>query len=424
MGIDELRERIFKERKFLRGARDWPGGIPDAGPGARATRPRAARPSATKVGADGVAGEAAHDRPVRALGRKRTSCAASPTARSARSRTRASATSPPSSSARLADIQRDFDLDIRITNRQNFALRDLARSRPPCALRPAERDRHGRAGRRARPRRRRAARAPTRATSRSRSRAGSPPRSATRSKKPASPRCRGVRVNISGCTNSCGQHHISDIGFFGLERRAHGRAAPGYQMLLGGHLGDIEVEFGDKATKIPAKTAPEAVVRVVAASTRSAQPGETFQTWLARSGGAKGVGDDARRSSTTSPPPTSAPSSTSTTTRPVPTSPKSATGSARRHERRSDSDRRSHRPLVDVDLGELAAVSAELEHKPASAAIKWAWERFGTDIVLAASFQDCVLIDVAAQRGARHRGRVPRHAVPLRRDALVRRAGP
>ena len=29
MGIDELRERILKERKFLRGARDWPGGIPE-----------------------------------------------------------------------------------------------------------------------------------------------------------------------------------------------------------------------------------------------------------------------------------------------------------------------------------------------------------------------------------------------------------
>jgi phosphoadenosine phosphosulfate reductase len=55
------------------------------------------------------------------------------------------------------------------------------------------------------------------------------------------------------------------------------------------------------------------------------------------------------------------------------------------------------RPLVDVDLGELAAVSAELEHKPASAAIKWAWERFGTGMVLAASFQDCVLIDVAVR---------------------------
>jgi len=55
------------------------------------------------------------------------------------------------------------------------------------------------------------------------------------------------------------------------------------------------------------------------------------------------------------------------------------------------------RPLVDVDLGELAAVSAELERKPASAAIKWAWERFGSGIVLAASFQDCVLIDLAMQ---------------------------
>ena len=54
-------------------------------------------------------------------------------------------------------------------------------------------------------------------------------------------------------------------------------------------------------------------------------------------------------------------------------------------------------PLFDVDLTELAAASAELEHKPASAAIKWAWERFGTDIVLAASFQDCVLIDVASR---------------------------
>ena len=73
----------------------------------------------------------------------------------------------------------------------------------------------------------------------------------------------GVRVNISGCTNSCGQHHISDIGFFGLERRAHGRAAPGYQMLLGGHVGDMQIEFGDKASKLPAKSAPEAVVRIV-----------------------------------------------------------------------------------------------------------------------------------------------------------------
>jgi phosphoadenosine phosphosulfate reductase len=53
--------------------------------------------------------------------------------------------------------------------------------------------------------------------------------------------------------------------------------------------------------------------------------------------------------------------------------------------------------LADVDLAELARVSAELEHKPATAAIKWAWERYGSRIILAASFQDCVLIDLAMQ---------------------------
>lgn len=47
------------------------------------------------------------------------------------------------------------------------------------------------------------------------------------------------------------------------------------------------------------------------------------------------------------------------------------------------------------DLAELAEASQRLETAPASAAVAWAQERFGDGIVLAASFQDCVLIDVA-----------------------------
>jgi phosphoadenosine phosphosulfate reductase len=50
-----------------------------------------------------------------------------------------------------------------------------------------------------------------------------------------------------------------------------------------------------------------------------------------------------------------------------------------------------------IDLGELARVSAELERQPATAAISWAWERYGTRMIVAASFQDCVLIDLAMQ---------------------------
>ncbi|MFM8856224.1 MAG: nitrite/sulfite reductase [Actinomycetota bacterium] len=104
----------------------------------------------------------------------------------------------------------------------------------------------------------------------------------------------GVRINISGCTNSCGQHHASDIGLFGAERRAHGQSLPGYQLLLGGYVGEEQINFGQKALRLPAKNAPEGVARVVRrfASERSA--GESFRIWLDRSGGATAVAEDLR----------------------------------------------------------------------------------------------------------------------------------
>ena len=46
------------------------------------------------------------------------------------------------------------------------------------------------------------------------------------------------------------------------------------------------------------------------------------------------------------------------------------------------------------DLGELAEVARRFETRPASALVAWAYDRFGSDLVLAASFQDCVLIDI------------------------------
>jgi len=48
-----------------------------------------------------------------------------------------------------------------------------------------------------------------------------------------------------------------------------------------------------------------------------------------------------------------------------------------------------------ADLAELAAISTRLEHAPAGAAVRWAHERFGHGLVIAGSFQDAVLIDVA-----------------------------
>lgn len=49
-----------------------------------------------------------------------------------------------------------------------------------------------------------------------------------------------------------------------------------------------------------------------------------------------------------------------------------------------------------LDEHGLARLSAHFEKTPAAAVVRWAWEEFGSEgLVLAASFQDCVLIDIA-----------------------------
>jgi phosphoadenosine phosphosulfate reductase len=54
-------------------------------------------------------------------------------------------------------------------------------------------------------------------------------------------------------------------------------------------------------------------------------------------------------------------------------------------------------PTPTPDLADLASASARLERLPASSAVAWAWERYGRGCVLTASFQDCVLLDIAVQ---------------------------
>jgi len=48
-----------------------------------------------------------------------------------------------------------------------------------------------------------------------------------------------------------------------------------------------------------------------------------------------------------------------------------------------------------VTAAELAARDAEFETAPPSVVLEWAFEQFGTELVLACSFQDLVLVDLA-----------------------------
>jgi hypothetical protein len=61
-------------------------------------------------------------------------------------------------------------------------------------------------------------------------------------------------------------------------------------MLLGGRVGQTEVEFGAKALRLPAKRAGEATVRIVGRFAAEREAGERFADWLDRVGGAADVG--------------------------------------------------------------------------------------------------------------------------------------
>ena len=74
---------------------------------------------------------------------------------------------------------------------------------------------------------------------------------------------RTATIKVSGCPNSCGQHHVADLGFHGAARRAGDRTAPVYQLHLGGGVDHRGARFGRQVIKVPARRVPEAVARML-----------------------------------------------------------------------------------------------------------------------------------------------------------------
>jgi sulfite reductase beta subunit-like hemoprotein len=289
IGIDELRRRIFKERRFLLASTSWPGGIPDT-VAERGDAPAGVSTTvdATPVGVPVTLRLPADRDPYAKWDEVNVVRGVAKGTVSAYAWARLGDVTSAQFRA-LAAIQRDFAADVRVTNRQNVVFRGLREDQLPAlhqrlaALGMAEpgaelaRDVVACPG----------ADTCNLAVTQSRGLADDIGRALDEA---GLAEVGGIRVNISGCTNSCGQHHISDIGFCGAERRAHGQSAPGYQMFLGGHVGQAEVEFGQKALRLPAKNVSKAVVQVVGKFAAEREAGETFIDWLARSGGAKAIG--------------------------------------------------------------------------------------------------------------------------------------
>ena len=94
---------------------------------------------------------------------------------------------------------------------------------------------------------------------------------------------RTADIKISGCPNSCGQHHVAAIGFHGTVRHAgEGRQIPEYQLHLGGGFNEEGVQFGRHIVKIPAQRSGEALLALLDLYRDKREPGEEARAFFRR----------------------------------------------------------------------------------------------------------------------------------------------
>ncbi len=93
-----------------------------------------------------------------------------------------------------------------------------------------------------------------------------------------------LRIKVSGCFNSCGQHHVADIGFFGNSRRRDSRTVPHFQVVLGGRWRDNGGTYGLAIGAVPSKAIPDTLEAITTRFVAERKDEESFQDWVTRLG--------------------------------------------------------------------------------------------------------------------------------------------
>jgi sulfite reductase (ferredoxin) len=93
-----------------------------------------------------------------------------------------------------------------------------------------------------------------------------------------------LHIKISGCFNSCGQHHVADLGFYGVSRKIAGYAVPHFQVVLGGQWENNAGSYGLPVVAVPSKNIPKVVERLTEKYVAGRNPGETFKEFVKRTG--------------------------------------------------------------------------------------------------------------------------------------------
>jgi len=95
---------------------------------------------------------------------------------------------------------------------------------------------------------------------------------------------RDLHIKVSGCFNSCGQHHISDLGFYGVSRKVGGTTVPHFQVMLGGKWEENAGAYGLAIGAVPSKRVPDFVTAITDKYVREREKGESFQDFIRRVG--------------------------------------------------------------------------------------------------------------------------------------------
>ncbi|MDC4230790.1 MAG: nitrite/sulfite reductase [Nitrosopumilus sp.] len=88
-------------------------------------------------------------------------------------------------------------------------------------------------------------------------------------------------IKISGCPNSCGQHGIATIGFFGGGGRVGKDMYANYQMSLGGRS-DGDTMLGLTCLRVPAKRVIPVILKIIELFKQHKKSDDTLSSWIHR----------------------------------------------------------------------------------------------------------------------------------------------
>ena len=96
------------------------------------------------------------------------------------------------------------------------------------------------------------------------------------------PEFAGTSIKASGCPNSCSQHHIATVGFYGNSKHVGDDPVPHYMLMLGGGVDARGARMAQPVMRIPARRVPLALDRLVAQYREERAAGEPFARWVER----------------------------------------------------------------------------------------------------------------------------------------------